>query len=297
MPLLVDYESSSDSAGEDDIPKADPSPLVRRTANINNSLPKSKRRKLSGFGVSSSSSPSSTPSEVPPSAKPKTLKPGQLEGDWLCHAFIKVPISNDLRECLDPIINALSSLQDLEVTTSGETTSELDSKLKRENNSLKGGPQSAPSELHISLTRPILIRAHERNEFRTLVENALEGRNRFQIHFARLTTLINDDASRLFFVLEVGTGWEELHNLSTALNKPLHAAFRARSYYTEARYHASIASIPLPPSNNTITQAEAEAQAHKLDDLHARAFSRCPAFVAETVGIRVGAQLSTITLL
>ncbi|KAE8266568.1 hypothetical protein A4X09_0g5784 [Tilletia walkeri] len=255
-------------------------------------------KKLSSFGAS----PSPSPSEVLTPNKAKTLKPGQLEGDWLCHAFIRVPVSNDLRNYLGPTISALSSdkdnLPDLEVTSTADSVikTELDPGTATATGQRR---HQTPTELHISLTRPILVRPHEREDFRKLVQGALEDRQSFQIHFARLTTLTNDDSSRIFFVLEVGTGWEELHNLTTALNKPLHSAFRARSYYTEARYHASIASIPLPPhpsSHQTLRQA-AETTAARLDNTHARKISKCPAFTADTVGIRVGTQVSTVTLL
>ncbi|KAE8232439.1 hypothetical protein CF326_g2523 [Tilletia indica] len=312
MSFLVDYCSGSESSGREDgeekiIAKSKSngdeksrlsvaSSTSSSSARTASDLPKSKRRKLSSFGAS----PSPSPSEVLTPNKAKTLKPGQLEGDWLCHAFIRVSVSNDLRNYLDPIISALSNdeanLPDLEVTSTA------DSVIKTE---LDPGPITAtgqrrhqlPTELHISLTRPILVRPHEREDFRKLVQGAVEDRQSFQIHFARLTTLTNDDSSRIFFVLEVGTGWEELHNLTTTLNKPLHSAFRARSYYTEARYHASIASIPLPPHSHQSRRKAAETTAARLDNTHAREISRCPAFTADTVGIRVGTQVSTVTLL
>jgi len=152
-----------------------------------------------------------------------------------------------------------------------------------------------PSELNISLTRPILVRPHEREEFRRLVVDSLSGRSSFKVHFARLITLINDDRSRLFFALEVGTGWQELHDLTGIVNEPLKAAFRAQAYYSEARYHASFASVSL--SGSAKQGAEHwESLANRLQQEHGRAISRCSSFAAESVGIRIGDLLSHVPL-
>ncbi len=43
----------------------------------------------------------------------------------------------------------------------------------------------------------------------------------------------------------------QLRKLSTALGAELHRAFRAKSYYQEARFHASTTCLSVPPSSDT----------------------------------------------
>ncbi|KAK0528298.1 poly(U)-specific 3'-to-5' RNA exonuclease [Tilletia horrida] len=286
--------------------------------------PSAKRRKLSGF-VSSTPSPSpslSTPLAATASSSEtktlaqasaqKTLKPGQIEGDWLCHAFVRVPLCEDVRTCLQSIVK---DLVDACNTTEGGGGGEIiqltvegidaDAPVQARgtcdgsDNASAAPERRALSDFHISLTRPILVRPHEREEFRRIIRDTLGDHSRFNIHFAKLITLVNDDRSRLFFALEAGMGWEGLHTLTTALNKPLSSAFRAKAYYTEARYHASFASVALPARSDGSADAIArrwERIAGDIDKAHARTLSRCPPFAADCVGIRVGSHVTELFL-
>lgn len=66
------------------------------------------------------------------------------------------------------------------------------------------------SALHISLTRPITVRAHERDEFVAEATSALPAQCSFALAFSRFARLRNDEATREFLVLEVGAGREQV---------------------------------------------------------------------------------------
>lgn len=63
---------------------------------------------------------------------------------------------------------------------------------------------------------------------------------RFLVAFSQFVCLPSDTSKRVFLALEISAGWHELQALTEALNKRLYELFRARPYYTEARFHASI---------------------------------------------------------
>ncbi|WFD40830.1 poly(U)-specific 3'-to-5' RNA exonuclease [Malassezia japonica] len=97
--------------------------------------------------------------------------------------------------------------------------------------------------LHLSLTRPILIRKHEQKSFvdqaaQCVRESQVE---RFSVGFARFTSFPSDTSDRVFLALETNAGWHELQSLTKALSQRLYALFRAPMYYQQPRFHASVA--------------------------------------------------------
>lgn len=100
-------------------------------------------------------------------------------------------------------------------------------------------PDQRP-ELHISLSRPIFLRAHQREELKRSVKNIALSQKPFILSFATLSELINDENTRTFLTMEVGAGHHELCSLVGAL-APALRAIRQQEYYDNPRFHASIA--------------------------------------------------------
>ncbi len=112
------------------------------------------------------------------------------------------------------------------------------------------------AELHVSLSRPIFLRAHQREDLKCAVKGLAnktapcvpsvdclciaEKLIRFTISFAALAALTNDEQTRTFLAVEVGAGHGELVRLSDGL-KPLLRRLRQKEYYDAPRYHGSIA--------------------------------------------------------
>ncbi|KAH9850234.1 U6 snRNA phosphodiesterase Usb1 [Lenzites betulinus] len=99
---------------------------------------------------------------------------------------------------------------------------------------------AGPVELHISLTRPTYLRAHQRAEFKQAVRNAAKTTQKFSASFATLAELTNGERTRTFLTLEIGAGHDNLKELSNRLTPTL-KAIRQKEFYEDPRFHASIA--------------------------------------------------------
>ncbi|KAH8824805.1 hypothetical protein DL96DRAFT_1670223 [Flagelloscypha sp. PMI_526] len=100
--------------------------------------------------------------------------------------------------------------------------------------------QISRRELHISLSRPIHIRAHQREALKTAVKRLASRQRSFDVSFAAFATLTNDEATRAFLALEVGAGHEDLVEITSALRSTLET-LRQKVYYSNPRFHASFA--------------------------------------------------------
>ncbi|KAJ7202838.1 hypothetical protein GGX14DRAFT_535988 [Mycena pura] len=94
-------------------------------------------------------------------------------------------------------------------------------------------------ELHISLSRPIYLRAHQRDDMKRAVKRITDTTAPFTASFARISELVNDERTRIFLVLEIGAGHHELTALVNSVTPALRA-IRQQEYYTAPRFHASI---------------------------------------------------------
>lgn len=114
--------------------------------------------------------------------------------------------------------------------------------------------RSDSKSLHISLSRPIVLRKHEQNTFFAQVSRAIQDTalQPFEIGFSQFACMKSDTSDRVFLTLEVSSGWQELHALSLHLNQLLFNLFRARAYFEDTRFHTSFAYL----SDPTRSQAE-----------------------------------------
>jgi len=103
-------------------------------------------------------------------------------------------------------------------------------------------------ELHISLSRPVYLRAHQREDFKRAVKSIAKRFSSFKASFARLSQLTNDERTRTFLTMEIGAGHLEFQALVDAL-VPILQSIRQETYYEEPRFHASIAWVLVAPSD------------------------------------------------
>ncbi|KAJ6466381.1 U6 snRNA phosphodiesterase Usb1 [Mycena sanguinolenta] len=116
---------------------------------------------------------------------------------------------------------------------------------------------SSQPELHISLSRPIYLRAHQREPIKRAIKLIAEKSLPFTASFAHISELVNDEGTRIFLVLEIGAGHHELTALTTSLTPTLRA-IRQQEFYSSPRFHASIgwtllgrrATSPQPSNTN-----------------------------------------------
>ncbi|CAO3614233.1 unnamed protein product [Mucor fragilis] len=110
-------------------------------------------------------------------------------------------------------------------------------------------------EQHISLSRPVYLRKYQLTPFTRSIKAALRNAKRFDVSFAQISHLTNDEKTRSFLTLEVGHGYNQLlkcmkhvDNVMREYHKPV--------FYNPPRFHTSIAwslkqstiaSIHIPP--------------------------------------------------
>lgn len=115
--------------------------------------------------------------------------------------------------------------------------------------------------LHISLTRPLVLRKHEQQPLYEQVRQVTAFVRPFSVGFAQFVCLPSDTSERVFMALEVNAGWHELTELVRALNERLGRLLHARNYYNEARFHASVAYLHGAPRAQLVQEGERIARA------------------------------------
>ncbi|KAF8630831.1 hypothetical protein AX17_005190 [Amanita inopinata Kibby_2008] len=121
---------------------------------------------------------------------------------------------------------------------------------------------SKNQELHVSLSRPIYLRAHQREDFKRDIKQIARRHKPqvFPLSFAVFSELINDERTRTFLTIEVGAGHHELKSLALAL-APVLRLLHQKEYYEHPRFHASIAWALLDQGSRGQTGASSTCSA------------------------------------
>ncbi|KIK95804.1 hypothetical protein PAXRUDRAFT_11220 [Paxillus rubicundulus Ve08.2h10] len=102
------------------------------------------------------------------------------------------------------------------------------------------GSRAAQWELHISLSHPLFLRAHQREEFKRAIQQVASSLAPFDASFAAFSELTNDERTRTFLAVEVGAGHVELRRCLDLLSPTLRL-LRQKEFYADPKFHASIA--------------------------------------------------------
>ncbi|KAI0746474.1 hypothetical protein C8Q80DRAFT_1271367 [Daedaleopsis nitida] len=153
-------------------------------------------------------------------------------------AYVYVPVQVPKRSRLFRLLCRIFASAKREVPTLHPIGFDLDDIADPENEDLhtKGGAV----ELHVSLTRPTYLRAHQREEYKRAVQAAARSKQKFSASFATLSELTNDERTRTFLTLEVGGGHDDFKKLAEALT-PILRSIRQKEFYDDPRFHVSIA--------------------------------------------------------
>lgn len=141
-------------------------------------------------------------------------------------------------------------------------------------------------ELHISLTRPTILRDYDCAAYIRQVANAVRGVRPFVLSFSHFECFPSDTSGRVFLAIEIGTGKQNLRELSHILDA-VQNTFHAPGYYNDAHYHTSFAYIE---SNYTIPNSESRQAGYNLaNSLECRignALRAVPPIVTYNIGIK-----------
>ncbi|XP_063235451.1 U6 snRNA phosphodiesterase 1 isoform X2 [Bacillus rossius redtenbacheri] len=98
----------------------------------------------------------------------------------------------------------------------------------------------APDELHISLTRTVVLRHHWIDSFVASVRQIFEAVARFQLTFGSVDVYTNEEKTRTFVGLVVELGQRALQSCVGELDKCL-AEFRLQPFYDDPSFHMTVA--------------------------------------------------------
>ncbi|QRV77698.1 eukaryotic translation initiation factor 3 subunit A [Ceratobasidium sp. AG-Ba] len=162
-----------------------------------------------------------------------------VEGQFVGHVYVPIKLEGALLSMLREVV------QSAQATDPGWRSS-LD---------LEDAPATASKvSMHLSLSRPVPLRAHQRDGLRKEVRKAAAQNKQFTASFSQLAILTNDEKTRTFLCAEVGAGHQQFQDLSSSLSSYI-ASLRQLPYYSQPRFHISIAWILTPPTLPTLTDS------------------------------------------
>ncbi|KAG2144186.1 uncharacterized protein EDB93DRAFT_1087739 [Suillus bovinus] len=236
-----------------------------------------------------------------------------IEGQYATYVYIPLVVhpGTALYSLLDEVLNVTKEMVPA-VHAIGETIS-----CSRNSSGSVVNSSRRVRELHFSLTRPIFLRAHQREEFKQAIKLIASRRTPFQASFATFSEFTNDERTRTFLALEVGAGHNELRDLLSALSPTLQF-LRQRDFYSQPRFHVSIAWALLDPDTSMNGDVDTKRHPHTYEgvtavedtsdnnltgdigksnkQLQAKCFPRVPHFPSQlipTLNQRFGARVSS----
>ncbi|KAI9627412.1 hypothetical protein H4Q26_017409 [Puccinia striiformis f. sp. tritici PST-130] len=195
---------------------------LQKRSNINQSSSGTKRRrKLPDPSFTVTNSSDSLTNDPSLHQGRKRTRP-HVEGDWPTHVYISIDLQGKTKDFLDRMVLKLAQEDQSKVW-----------------HSLING-NSEGFALHLSLSRPVFLKTNEREEFLNQLKKNISQINVFGIHFSTFSTLVNDECTRGFLALEVGTGHSLLGDLLVQVDNILER-FCQPKYYETPKFHVSIA--------------------------------------------------------
>ncbi|KAG1879229.1 hypothetical protein F4604DRAFT_1753749 [Suillus subluteus] len=136
-----------------------------------------------------------------------------VEGQYAAYVYIPLVLhpGTALYSLVDEVLNVTK-----EMVPAAHVIGEIVS-CSRNSGGLAVNNSRRVRELHLSLTRPIFLRAHQREEFKQAIKLIASRRTPFQASFVTFSELTNDERTRVFLSLEVGAGHNEVRPSDTNL--------------------------------------------------------------------------------
>ncbi|CAE6523166.1 unnamed protein product [Rhizoctonia solani] len=259
LRALVDYgDDSEDENNKEPIEACSSSSCLTKRKNDLPHRPDGPPKKVRALPALDSSLFTPAPVDDPSKHQGRKRTIPYVEGQFIAHVYVPIKLEGDFLALLRNIVGyaqsdttAWHSLLENIPRTTGEQTA----------NSTSSGFRS-----HLSLSRPVPLRAHQRDGFRKEIRKAALERIQFLASFAQLTTLTNEDQSRTFLCVEIGAGHNEFHALSQSLSAHL-ASLRQLPYYPHPRFHISIAWILTHGSSSSVpAECDQGASASPTED-------------------------------
>ncbi|KAL1916928.1 uncharacterized protein VTP21DRAFT_5125 [Calcarisporiella thermophila] len=162
-----------------------------------------------------------------------------VEGNWATHVYAKIRLQPDALDHLHLVVeraqNTSASIHSL-IGGYDESTEIIEAEEKKEIRNNK----DVNNSLHISLSRCVFLKQFQIEPFVRSLRKPLERKGRFSINFTRLSCFVNDEKTRSFIGLEVGSGFDDLSSCLSIVDEML-SKYKQPGFYTKPRFHTSIA--------------------------------------------------------
>ena len=166
-----------------------------------------------------------------------------VEGNWPTHVYIPIPLSSTRNPKLWALLKTA-------MTDAKGRVPELHTFLNGHPDDTSGAARDG-AEIHIPLSRPLFLRAHQRDNVKKAVKRIADFaapyvciglwfcrlkslmlylRRRFRSSFACFTMFTNDEKTRSFLSVEIGAGHAEVRNISNYLPRGCHELTRVAYY-------------------------------------------------------------------
>ncbi|KAJ1673493.1 poly(U)-specific 3'-to-5' RNA exonuclease, partial [Spiromyces aspiralis] len=159
---------------------------------------------------------------------PPTLGPGAC----LLHVYVEVHADHDLLKMLE---RCLADMNACSKPAAGQQGI-----LPVEGLCSGGADGRDTARLHISLSRPVVLKRHHLPPFLGRLSESLRSQPGFRVGFSGFECFVNDTQTRSFMALLVGHGADKLGLLLGRVNECL-AAYGQAQFYENPRFHASFA--------------------------------------------------------
>ncbi|CAH0477220.1 unnamed protein product [Peronospora belbahrii] len=154
-----------------------------------------------------------------------------VDGNWPSHVRINIPVSQELREMASRVIERVQKVASKSVSLVAFEELGLRKCLAPDKNSY----------LHLSLSRPFILKYDQINIFVDSLRAALKWRQCFSVTLGHALVLVNDDKTRSFLALRVVKGQDEFVKVLRCVDQCL-GRFKQPTYYKHPIPHVSIAS-------------------------------------------------------
>ncbi|KAI8920980.1 hypothetical protein DFJ77DRAFT_496174 [Powellomyces hirtus] len=161
------------------------------------------------------SAPVASPADNVPERPPRTVP--HIAGNWATYVYFAFRPSAELQDLLDRMMTVIR-----ETVPTAQAVDPLE-----------GG-------LHVSLSRTIYLKVFQIDRFVQLLGKRMEGRRRFPMRFQKIGHYMNDEQTRSFLGLDVGSGGQQLKLFLKDVDNVIQQ-FGKQVFYETPLFHASFA--------------------------------------------------------
>ncbi|KAI8603859.1 U6 snRNA phosphodiesterase Usb1 [Dissophora ornata] len=159
-----------------------------------------------------------------------------IDGSWPVHVYLEVNLSSELFD----IVSTLTKTARKSAPTTVSLLQSIES--QKDKTSMPKESESAEDavELHISLTRPLYLQELHIGGFTSDVRDAFKKRKKFNLSFSGVQSFSNDEKTRSFLSLRVGSGHAEIENMVAEMDA-IAKRYCQPTFYEDPQFHASFA--------------------------------------------------------